>query len=319
MFPHLGHRRSDVLVHAATGEDSAVIDFGSQVCIVTSDPITGTKANAGWLAVHVNCNDIAAAGGEPIGVLVTILLPSDDHESALSQIMRDVERAAGELGIEVVGGHSEITTGIEAPIIAVTAVGRAAKGRNVTSSGARPGDALLLTKTAAIEGTAILAMDFTEELAREIDPDVLDRARSLFNQVSVVPEGVAAAAIGATAMHDATEGGVLGAILEMAEASGRGVRVRVESIPLDPATESICGYFGIDPLRLISSGAMLIAAPDGSAMVRALADRGLTATVIGDFTEAPERRLLLRGKSLPLFAPDRDELWRVLDERSTQS
>jgi hydrogenase expression/formation protein HypE len=319
VFPYLGQRRSDVLVHSAAGEDAAVIDIGDYVCIVTSDPITGARANAGWLGVHVNCNDVAASGGEPIGVLVTILLPAANHEPVLGQIMRDVERAVVELGIEVVGGHSETTAGIDAPIVAITAIGRAPRGRHITSGGARPGDALLVTKTAGIEGTAILATDFEDELAGQIDAGILRDAQSLIGLISVVPEGSVAAAAGATAMHDATEGGVLGAIHEMAEAGACGLRIRVENIPLHPATESICGYFGIDPLRLISSGAMLIAAPDGAAMVRALADRGLTATVIGDFTEAPDRRLLLRGKSLPLFPPERDELWRVLDERGARS
>lgn len=315
VLSHVGPRRSDVLVRAGIGEDAAVIAFGDEVCVTSSDPITGARSNAGWLSVHVNCNDIATAGAEPIGVLATLLLPTNAEEDLLATIVQDIHRAATELGVEVVGGHTEFMDALSEPIISVTAIGRASRDHYLSSAGARPGDAIVMTKVAAIEGTAILATDFAAELEGSIDPDLAEQARHLLDQISVVRDGRVAAAFGATAMHDATEGGILGALAELAEASGRGMRVRVEAIPLHPATEAICSHFGLDPLRLISSGSMIVTAPDGPAMVEALGLAGIQSTVIGEVTESIERRLLLRGKQLPLLAPPRDELWRLLDER----
>src|SRR5207248_1346133 len=215
----LGVRRPDVLVHAALGEDAAVIDMGDQACVITVDPLTGAVANAGWYAVHVACNDLAAMGAEPVGVLPALLFPAAAEPEDVRRTMQQIDRAARELGIEVLGGHTEVTPGLAGPIIAMTAVGRAPKGRVVTSAGARPGDALVLTKAAGLEGTAILAADLAERLRGRVPRDVLERARGFVARLSVVPEGRLAAELGATAMHDPTEGGVLGALWELAEAS----------------------------------------------------------------------------------------------------
>jgi hydrogenase maturation factor len=310
-----GAPRADVLVGPGIGEDSAIVDFGGTVAVLSTDPITGASANAGWLAVHVASNDIAAMGAAPVGVLVTLLLPSKGAVEHLERIMSDIHRACVDLGIAVLGGHSEVTAGLTDPILSLTSLGRTETGRHVTSAGARAGDELILTKAAALEGSAILATDFAEELTRELGEDVVREARGYWSEISVVPEGLAAAAAGASAMHDVTEGGVLGALTELAEASGVGVRVRLEQVPHRAATDAICGYFSADPYALVSSGAMLIAAPKERRVVDALRAQNIEATAIGEVTKS-ERRLLLRGKAIPLFAPPRDELWRILEERS---
>lgn len=312
VFARLGVRRPDVLVHARLGEDSAVIDFGQYACVVSTDPITGAGANIGWLAVHVACNDVAANGAEPIGVLATLLLPEGTDEAEVGRIMADIHRAAVELGIEVLGGHSEITPGIPVAILSFTAIGRVPKENLVTSSGARPGDEVILTKSAALEGTAILATDFADYLRNKVPAAILRRAQELIKRISVVKEGVIAARNGATAMHDVTEGGVVGALFELAAASGVGLEIRAESIPVLPETQQIAAIFGADPLRLVSSGAMLITAPSGSRMVEALSANGVPATVIGQVTNG-KRYLLVGGQHVELRPPERDELWRVLE------
>jgi hydrogenase expression/formation protein HypE len=159
ILAQLGVRRPEVLVHSGLGEDSTVLDFGELVAVMSTDPITGAAANSGWIAVHVACNDIAAMGAEPIGVLLTVLLDERTDESALANLMGDVNRACQELGIEVVGGHSEVTALVKAPVLSLTSVGVASRSAYVTSAGGRPGDALILTKAAGLEGTAILASD----------------------------------------------------------------------------------------------------------------------------------------------------------------
>lgn len=312
VFPYLGTRRPDVLVRAAVGEDSAIIDFGDWVCVLSTDPITGAAKNAGWLAVHVSCNDVAANGAEPVGVLVTVLLAEQAAEEDLRLLMEDVHRAASELKIEVLGGHTEVTPGLPATIISSTAVGKAPKARYVTTSGARAGDALVLTKSAGLEGTAILATDFESSIRNTLGPEMLARAQSFREQISVVKEGVAAAQLGATAMHDPTEGGVVGSIHEMVTAAGLGVEVQADAIPIREETRKICEIFRADPLKLISSGAMLIACPDGPAMVEGLARLGVPSAIIGSFTAAG-RWVVSRGQRRELELSYRDELWRILE------
>jgi hydrogenase expression/formation protein HypE len=310
----LGVRRDDVAVHARLGEDAAAVTFGDEVCVLSSDPITGAGLDAGWYGVHIACNDVAAMGARPVGVLATLLFPESAGEEDVARTMEDVHRAALELGIEVLGGHTEVAPGLSVPIVSMTAVGRARRDRLVSSSGASPGDALLLTKAAALEGTAILATDLEHLLRDRLDSETIARAQALARRLSVVPEGVLAPELGATALHDPTEGGVLGALWELAEASDVGYDVEAAAVPILEETRQVCAAFGADPLRLISSGALLIACSDPERMVRGLGEHGITATRIGRVTER-ERTLVVDGQRQQVGPVPRDELWRILDER----
>ena len=315
VLDQLGTRRDDVVVHAQFGEDAAAVAFGDEVCVLSSDPITGAGANAGWYAVHVACNDIAAMGARPVGVLATLLFPEGASEDDVARIVRDIHRAAVELEIEVLGGHTEVAPGLTAPIVSMTSVGRARRDRLVTSGGARPGDTLILSKWAALEGTAILATDLAPQLEGKVAPELIARAQGLTARLSVVRDGARAAELGATALHDPTEGGVLGALWEMAEAADVGFEVDASAVPLLEETRQICGVFGADPLRLISSGAMLIACPDLARMLAGLAELRIPATPIGRVTRR-ERVVVVSGRREPAGPVVRDELWRILEQFS---
>src|SRR3954470_760990 len=316
VLDQLGTRRDDVVVHARLGEDAAAVAFGDEVCVLSSDPITGAGRNAGWFAVHVSCNDIAAMGARPVGVLATLIFPTSAEEADVGRVMADIHRAAIELGIEVLGGHTEVAPGVNAPIVSMTAVGRAPRDRLVTSGGARPGDTLILTKAAAMEGTAILATDLASQLAGRVSPEVIARAQGLTARLSVVRDGVQAAELGATALHDPTEGGILGALWELSEASGYGFEVDASAVPILEETRQVCAVFGADPLKLISSGAMLIACPDLSRMLAGLAEHRIPATPIGRVTTG-DRVVLLGGRAPPPAPVVRDELWRILEAHAT--
>ncbi len=316
VFPHYGARREEVLVRPAVGQDAAVMDLAGDLVVVSSDPITGATEKVGYLAVHVGCNDVAAMGAIPVGVVVVLLLPEGTSEAQLDSIMREISEASREIGVEVLGGHTEVTPGLPQPIVMVTALGRASGGRIFPSSGAQPGDQIVLTKSAGWEGTGILAADYGAELARALPADLLQRARSFCWRISIVREAVVASARGARAMHDVTEGGVLGALFEMADASGLGFEVWESKIPVAAETRAICQYFGIDPLRLVSSGCLLVAAEDGEGLVQALAAEGLSATVIGHFTPGSARVLVdADGRRRNVRPPESDELWRVRSPR----
>lgn len=310
VYPHLG-RRADVLVHARLGEDCAVVDFGEWAAVLTMDPVTGAAAHLGRYAVHVCCNDLATSGAEPVALLLTLLLKGGTTEEELERIMRDAGEAAGGLGVEIAGGHTEVTAGIDHTIAVVTALGRARRDGVISAAGARPGHRVLLTKTAGVEGTAILAVDLADRLRGRVDEGTLAQARRFLERISVVPEGLAAAKSGAAAMHDVTEGGVLGGAWELAEAAGIGIEVRADDIPVAPETAAICSVLGLDPLRLIGSGSMLIATPEPARTRDALRGQGIPVVEIG--VMAPAARVVRRlGRAETLGPPEADELWRAL-------
>ncbi|MCR4431249.1 MAG: AIR synthase family protein [Tepidanaerobacteraceae bacterium] len=313
VYPFLGKSRREVLIHSSFGEDCSIIDFGEHVAVVSSDPITGADKNSGYLSVFVCCNDIAACGAEPIGILATLLLPPNTADDALKELMEGIHSAAERIGIEVLGGHSEVTPAVTKPVISSTAIGIAKKQEYVTSSGAKPGDVVIVTKALGLEGTAILASDFEDVLKARIPPEKLHKAQGFIDKISVIHDGLTAARAGVTAMHDITEGGLFGACYEVAEASGTGVELYAEKLPVLPETAAICDFFGIDPLGLISSGSMLICTNNGEKVIKALNEKGITATIIGKITADKSKILVSGGSGSPFKPLERDELFRAIE------
>jgi hydrogenase expression/formation protein HypE len=304
-------KREEVLVRPQVGEDCSVLDFGEYACVVSTDPITGAANEIGRLAVHISCNDVAANGVEPFGLLFTILAPEGTTLEVLQDIVKQAAEEAASLRVEIIGGHTEITPAVNRIVVSTTAIGRAAKDRVIKSAGAKPGDSIILTKWAGLEGTAIIAHDLADRLKGRIDEGLLESARALMQHISVVKEGMIAGEMGASAMHDVTEGGVLGALWEIAEVSGVGIRVYRESIPVRPETKAICAELGIDPLKLISSGCMLITCPDGEKMINALTREGIPASIIGEVTKKG-RTIVADGVETEIDPPGSDELYKVI-------
>ncbi len=284
VFPYATSHDADVLLGSAFGEDVALTRIGDDILASHVDPIIGAIDAIGWLAVHVACNDIAAGGIRPRWILVLVVVPNEKDEELLGEIMRDVDRAAREIGVSVIGGHTGYSSGVSRPLVSVTAMGNARGKRPVHTGGAKPGDRVLITKGIALEGTAILASDFEEiALARGISKEDLAAARDLVLEVSVIREAEVFADNGATAMHDVTRGGLLEALLEMARASGLGMRIDTACLPRRPVVERFAGVFGFDPLRMISSGTLAATVPAerADAAGRALAELGIIFADIG--------------------------------------
>jgi len=315
IFPHLGLKREDVLLHASLGEDTAVIDLKGELCVLSSDPITGASRDMGWLSVHIAVNDIAATGAEPVGILLTILMPPDTSKSELEEIMEDASRAASFLGIEIVGGHTEFTPYLPQPVLVATAIGKVPRNGFLSTKGALPGDALYVSKALALEGTAILAREFQEELIPLLGEEIVLKGASFLKEISVMKEGMLSREAGVHALHDITEGGIMAGVWEMIQASGVGAVLEVDSLPIRPETSLICQALGADPFYLLSSGAMLIAAPAESPLKEAFKREGLELTLIGKII--PEKKLFLEtGGSLKEFVPEiHEELWRILERR----
>jgi hydrogenase maturation factor len=281
------------------------------------DPITGAVERIGWLAVNVNANDIATFGVEPTLFSSCILLPEEGDRKTLETICTQMDKAAKDLGIAVIGGHCEVTPGLTSPIVIGCAMGITEKGNYVTAGGAKPKDKLILTKSAGIEGTAILATEKEKQLKKELELATLQSAKEFYHKISVVKDAlIAIKAGGVRAMHDPTEGGVSGGIHEMAEASNVGFQIYEEKIPIQPETQKICAYFKIDPLQLISSGALLISAEPEFAekIVRELKQNQIDASVIGEFLQNKREHKIIRkdGTIQTLPRPISDHLWLAL-------
>jgi hydrogenase maturation factor len=317
VFRNLGAERKEVVLGPSAGIDGAVIEVESKSIVVSTDPITGALERIGWLAVNVNANDVATFGVEPMFFLSCILLPERAERRSVETISVQMNEAARNLGIAIIGGHCETTPGLRNPIVVGCMMGVAEKGKYVTAGGAKAGDKLLLTKSAGIEGTAILASDRERQLRKSLSTQELTRARSLYTWISVVKDAMTAFRTGTVhAMHDPTEGGIAGAIHEMADASELGVRVLEEKIRVQPETMKICKFYQIDPFQLIASGSLLIAAKPDSAdkITRALAKEAIPTEIIGEFTPSPQDRRITRknGKTESLERPTTDHIWQAL-------
>ena len=308
-------KRPEVVLGASVGEDYAAVKLAAdETLVLSTDPITGTAQDIGQLAIQITLNDLASSGAEPIGVLLTILLPPKVREIALKRIMSQVEEACARAGVQIMGGHTEVTAVVNQPVVTVCGVGKVKDGKIVSTAGARPGMDILVTKWIGIEGTSILAKEKEEELLTRFSAPFVEKAKNLDVYLSVLSEAAVAVRSGVSAMHDVTEGGIFGALWEMAEASGVGLEIDLKKIPIRQETVEVCEFFGINPYKLVSSGSMLMAAADGNTLVRELEKAGIPAVIIGKATEGNDRVLLNEEERRFLEPPKTDELYEVMEE-----
>ncbi|MCD8157836.1 MAG: AIR synthase family protein [Clostridiales bacterium] len=301
-------KRNEVIVRPSLGEDCAVLDMGNEFLILSTDPITGACENLGRLLVNINSNDIYSNGCEPIGLLITLLLPPDFKEEALSTLSDELFSETEKAGLEILGGHTEITDAVNRPVVSATVVGKSVNRNFIKTGGAEIGQDVIMTKYAALEGTSILAADNETALSEFLPKKTIEKAKSLSSLLSVRKEGLIAPKYGATSMHDVTEGGILGACYEIAEGSVVGITVYADNIPVLEETKEICRLFGINPLRLISSGSMLITAHNGERLVDALEKEGVRAEIIGKITEK-NKYIIYNNKKEVLGVPEPDQIY----------
>lgn len=316
VFKHLGKHDPDLLLGPGIGQDASLLKIGDYVVVASTDPITGSIEDVGWLAVHINANDVATFGVSPRWFLTSIMLPEGCSEADLERITSQIGEAASSLDITVVGGHTEITEGLDRPIVAGFMIGITQQGEYVTSTGAKPGDVIILTKTVGIEGTAIIATEGASTLAKQIPQTILSEAKALRTQISVVKEGISAFQTGyITAMHDPTEGGLSGGIHELCDASNVGFEINADNIPIHPATRKVCEVLDVNVMELISSGCMVMTCDSehSSDVIKAIESKGVQARVIGKIMEDKNIRLVHTDVgSSQLQRPKTDALWNAL-------
>ena len=310
-----------VIVGPRLGEDAAVIDLGDRYLVAAADPITFATDDLGWYALHVNANDVVVRGATPRWFLATVLLPAGaTDDDRVRTLFAQLGEACEALEVALVGGHTEVTAGIDRPLVAGTMLGEVAKDKLVTTGGARVGDAIVLTKGVPLEGAAIIAREREAALlARGVRPAVIRKARAFLRTpgISVRPEAEIACEIATVhAMHDPTEGGIATALHELATAAGVGLRIDHDRIMVLPEGRTLCDAFGLDVLGTIASGALLLtlAPPEAGLVLHALARESIDCHFIGQVVPAEQGVMLVEGTRqwpLPTFA--RDEIARLFE------
>jgi len=315
LLRHRGAPDRSVVVGPAFGEDAAVVRLGTHYLVLKSDPVTFTTSELGWYAVHVNANDIAVMGGRPRWFQPTIILPEGCTTATVLKIARDIHRAAAGLGIAITGGHTEVSPAVRQPIVAGDMQGVVPRNRLIRSGGARSGDVLIMTKSAGIEGTAILAREYPDAVRRVLGVAGQRRAARFHRRpgISIVQEAGIAARHHASALHDPTEGGVAAGLYEMATASRCRFVIDLGLIDVHPYTARLCQHFGLRTLGLIASGSCLISIQPQHArrLLRSLATRRIPARVIGRVTRGRGIEAHQDGRRVPFHWSERDELTRL--------
>lgn len=301
VFSRVGRIDSSVIVGPSIGEDAAVIDLGNgRVLVAHVDPITSAVEYIGWLAVHIASNDLAVRGVRPRWLLSVLYLPENLSVNFIDEITSQIDSAAKEVGAMIVGGHSEFTPGLERPMISMTAIGITDRSKYITTGGAKVGDVVLMSKVAAVEGTAILSTDFRKLLiSRGVPKGTIEKGSTFIKHISVVKEALILSENGlATSMHDPTEGGLLGGLAEIAYASKKTIEVWEEKVPIAEETTIISRVLGIDPLKLISSGTLIATVPEEKAKdaIDALESRNIKASVIGKVIEPSGNLVILHRR-----------------------
>ena len=307
IFSKLNHKREETNSIPSIGQDCAVVDLKDQLMVITTDPITGAERNIGKLCVNICCNDVAAAGGEPIAMLLTILIPPKAEIEEVQSIIDDVLKTCDKNNIDLIGGHTEVSNAVNRYILSGVCIGKKSKKPLEII---KEGYALVMSKTAGVEGTGIIIAE-KEELKTLLSAEELAEADDYLDNTSVLTEGMIGRQNDVALMHDATEGGILGAAWEMANAAGLGLQISLDKIPISPLTKKICTYYQIDPYKLISSGVMLFAVKNSEKLIKELKKNNIQATEIGCFT-SDERRIIVDGKIIELIPPASDELYKVI-------
>lgn len=302
------NHRSTTKMGPGVGLDVAYLQFGEELMAVASDPITGAGVNIGSLAILIACNDISAGGGEPLAVMITMLLPADIKEEEISGIMEQAQAMATKLDVDILGGHTEITTAVNRVVLSLTAIGRVKK----PLLGIQAGDAILMTKSLGLEGVSIIVAE-KEEIRAHLTPEEIEDAEKMGQQLSIAQEARIGLAHGVNFMHDITEGGLVGALTEMCFESELGFIVDAAKVPVHDVTKKVAAFYDLDAYQLISSGSLLMTLPreEVEGLLIELKAKGIEASHIGEFTR-DQKKIIRFDEDIEVEPKAGDELYKVM-------
>ena len=308
-FNKIKIKNKEVMIGAGIGKDTAMLDFKNDLFIISTDPITGSKNGIGKLCVNISCNDIATAMARPVAMMITMLIPTYAKIKDVEEIIDEILLTCDENDVDLIGGHTEVTSSVNKFILSGVCIGKKEKRKG---SSPRAGDKIVMSKYAGLEGSAIAALDLEEEIKKILSDDELKRMKELINHTNVIKEGLIAKDHEVSLLHDATEGGVLGGVWEMATNSDLGAVINIDEIPILNETKKIAEHFDIDPYKLISSGVMLFITTKDKELIEALKKENIPANTIGYLTEEKEIYTIKNNKKELLEPPKQDELYKII-------
>lgn len=312
VFQQLKMRREEVIFGASIGEDCAAVKLQpGEICVVSSNPVTGSGKVQGALAVYTAVNNLAASGAEPIGIMMTVLLPEEFKESRLKELSEQIEAVCEQLHIQVMGGHTEVTPAVNEPVFSVTAAGKVPEKKMLRTAGAQPDQDIVMTKWIGTEGAVAIAAAKEKELLDRFPKALVEKVKAMLPECAVLSEAAIAGKSGVSAMHDVSSGGIYGALYELSEAAGVGLEIDLRAIPIKQETVEICEYLGLNPYYLKSGGSMLIVCEHGQELVRTLEKAGISSAVIGRTTSDHAKTVINEGEISYLERPKADELLKV--------
>lgn len=305
--------RPEVVVKGNPGIDVSAVELEEdEVFVVSTDSFVDSKSSALEISIYSALNNIATSGAEPVAITLGAFLPEEIEESELKEMMDKVEAICKEQNIQAMGGHTQVTKAVNSPIVSVTAIGKVKKANLLTTKNIKPGQDIVITKWIGLSGTSVLAKENEPQIAEKYKQDLINAAKDFDKYLSVLREAATAVKSGASAMHDLSQGGIMNALWECSEAAGVGLTIDLKAIPVKQETIEISEIFNINPYRMISTGSLLIACDNGLTMVQALEDQGISAKVIGKFTNSNDKIILNDGETTYLDAPKPDELLTLL-------
>lgn len=321
LLSKIKHVDPRVILGPKLGEDAALIEFGNKILAAKTDPITFATDLIGWYLVQVNTNDLAVVGATPRWMLVTLLLPEGTNEEQITSIFNDLTKAAESQNIVLIGGHTEVTSGLNRSIAVGTLLGELDSKNIIMTAGINDGDSIILTKGIAIEGTSLLCREAETELLKlGVNPDIINTGKGMLFEpgISVRADAeLARKTVKVNAMHDPTEGGIATGLQEMASASGLGLNIETSEIVIFEESKIVCDALELNPLGLISSGALLLAtnSDNASKLISAFRENNIVANIIGTATKQhKDVNVLKDGVMSVMESFDRDELARYFDQ-----
>lgn len=321
ILKNIGHRRPEVLLPARQGEDCSLVKFPQEdTCAITSNTVTIECNLMGSLAIYRAVNDLAASGAEPVGMMLNLLLPESAQESQIKELMREMEGVCAQENIEILGGHTQITDAVSGIVLCVTGIGRVKDSFSSGNMLMMPGDDLVMTGWAAMEGTALIAEAQEKILLSRLPEEFVQEAKDMRQSISIRKEAELAckAGIPIHGMHNLSEGGVFGGLWEIASRSNVGICVDLEDIPLKQVTVEICEVFDYNPYMLAANGSLLIATPKGNQLVAELMKEGIYSAVIGRAT-GDKDRVVISGEEKRFLEPagkEKDEIYKLRQNQS---
>lgn len=312
VLKQLKNRREEILFCGAVGEDCAAMKLSEgEVCVFSSNPVTGSGKIQGALAIYSAVNNLAASGAEAVGVLITAMLPENFKESRLKELAEQIEEVCESSHIQVMGGHTEVTMAVKEPVFSVTAVGKAKEKDLLRTEYAKANQDIVISKWIGMEGSVAIVAAKEKELLERFPKAMIDKIKAMLPKCCVLPEAALAGKSGVSAMHDVSSGGIYGALYELSEAAGVGLEIDLRAIPIGQETVEICEYLGLNPYYLKSGGCMLMVCDHGQELVRILEREGIHAAVIGRTTPENAKAILNEGEISYLERPKADELLKV--------